>query len=76
MAASCLLYSCEPNSKAAESKLRGLTSLNQDEYDALLVQFDLLIRQKLSHYTLKEKKCSATLFQKPTLISHKALFIK
>lgn len=41
------------NTKAAENKLRGLTSLNQDEYDALFNHFDLLITQKLCHYTLK-----------------------
>jgi hypothetical protein len=46
----------KPNPQAAESKLRGLTSLNQDEYDVLLVQFDLLVSQKLSHYTLKGNK--------------------
>ena len=51
------------NPKAAGSKLRGLTSLNQDEYDALLVQFDLLTSQKLSHYTLKGKKRLAPRYQ-------------
>ena len=43
----------KPNTRAAECKLRGLTSLNQAEYSALYVHFDECVTQKLRHYTLK-----------------------
>lgn len=42
-----------PKSKGASSKLRSLTSLNQDEYAELLLVFDSLVKKKLAHYTLK-----------------------
>ena len=46
-------------SKGASHKLRSLTSLNQVEYAELYSVFDGLIKQKLSHYTLKgvKRKC-------------------
>ena len=40
-------------SQPTESKLRSLTSLNQEEYDRLLSIFDPLIKKKLANYTLK-----------------------
>lgn len=39
--------------RIAEDKLRGLTSLNQTEYEALFSQFDSLVKEKLAHYTFK-----------------------
>ena len=42
--------------KATDDKLRALTSLNQTEYDALLVVFDKQVCNRLAHYTLKGVK--------------------
>lgn len=39
--------------KATDDKLRALTSLNQTEYDALLVEFDKQVSRKLASHTLK-----------------------
>lgn len=43
----------KPNTRAAERKLSGLTSLNQAEYLLLYDYFDECVTQKLRHYTLK-----------------------
>lgn len=39
--------------KATDDKLRALTSLNQTEYDALLIEFDKQVCKQLACYTLK-----------------------
>jgi hypothetical protein len=46
----------KPKFKIAKDKLRGLTSLNQDEYESLFTQFDVLVREKQAHYTFKGVK--------------------
>ena len=53
----------KPNTKTAERKLRGLTSLNQDEYDILFAHFDALICQKPYHYTLKGSRRQSPSYQ-------------
>lgn len=39
--------------RATDDKFRALTSLNQSEYDFLYPVFDLLVCERLQHYTLK-----------------------
>tara|TARA_B100000508_G_C11418448_1_gene257050 strand:- start:59 stop:967 length:909 start_codon:yes stop_codon:yes gene_type:complete len=49
----------------AESKFRLLRGLNLVEYEKLLHEFDLLIRRKLTLYTLKVKRRKRFMFSEP-----------